>query len=462
MFSKPILKQTLKANYKLWLIFTGILCVMSVMTISVFDPKMMSTMMEMLKDTPMAEMAGDKLDSMTTLLGMLSQNFYGMLAVILPMIFIIIAANSLIAAQVDRGSMAYLLSTPTKRGAVVRTQAAFLISSVFCMFLVVTVVGLSCVQLVHKGLWGEKFTPDAVAVSRILDLDEAEIGDNLSLILKNEEALQAGADARQIDPDVYLVYLNQKMTIKAYDAAAAALGKDAEEITKNPALLLQSPEALAAAAKVMGVPAEAYGAQLTAAIEQQGAMAAQSMELQNKMAAGISAAAEVLDVEASDLVNSMGKIKASKEALTAAATASGLPEENILGMINSQLAADELAYDDGIVFSVRDYLMLNLGAFLLMFAISGISFMFSCIFNLSKNSLALGAGLPIAFFVFQIMAQISDSLEGFKYLSLITLFDAGAVVSGGSFGVQFAVLGAVGVVLYAIGMNAFCKKDLPL
>ena len=50
--------------------------------------------------------------------------------------------------------------------------------------------------------------------------------------------------------------------------------------------------------------------------------------------------------------------------------------------------------------SISDFLMLNLGLFLLMFATSGISFLFSCIFNLSKNSIAFGAGIPIAFFLF--------------------------------------------------------------
>lgn len=42
-------------------------------------------------------------------------------------IMVILAANSLIAAQVDKGSMAYILSTPVKRSAVVSTQAVYMI-----------------------------------------------------------------------------------------------------------------------------------------------------------------------------------------------------------------------------------------------------------------------------------------------------------------------------------------------
>ncbi|MDR3314371.1 MAG: hypothetical protein LBS96_07945 [Oscillospiraceae bacterium] len=414
MFSKPILKQTFKSSYKLWVIFTAILCVISAVVISVFDPKMISGMMKMLEGTPMAEMAGDRLSSMTSLLGMLSQQFYGMLAAILPMIYIIITANNLIASQVDRGSMAYLLSTPTKRSTVVRTQASFLIGSVFAMFLVVTIVGLGTVQLMHHALWGEGYTPDVVAAAKVLDVDKADLTDDLSLILDNEEALATGADAREIETDVYTMYLTLKM------------------------------------------------ADDTGELPQFSEQAGQVGDMQNQIISGITAAADVLGVAPADLMSDMGKIKANSAALAAAAETSGLPEPLLVMMINSQLASDELALDAGIEFSVKDYLMLNLGAFLLMFAISAISFLFSCIFNLSKNSLALGAGIPIAFFVFQIMAQIGDSLSGFKYLSLNTLFDTNAIVNGGSYAVQFVVLAVIGVVLYVVGMNRFQQKDLPL
>lgn len=95
-------------------------------------------------------------------------------------------------------------------------------------------------------------------------------------------------------------------------------------------------------------------------------------------------------------------------------------------------------------------------------ALSSISFACSCIFNLSKYSLTFGAGLPIAFFVFQIMAQTGEELEAFKYISLNTLFDTEAIINGGSFGIQFIVLAAVSAVLYVLGIQFFKRKDLPL
>jgi ABC-2 type transport system permease protein len=202
--------------------------------------------------------------------------------------------------------------------------------------------------------------------------------------------------------------------------------------------------------------------------------------MQTKFLAGVTAAAKELDMDAGDLATDMGKIKANPKPLSEAAKAAalipaemlppGTPDETIaemnkaafLSIINGQLANDEISLDNGVDFSVGGYLLLNLGAFLLLFAIAGISFLFSCVFNLSKNSLALGAGIPVAFFIFQIMSQVGSSLENFKYFSLITLFNPGNITGGGTFIPQFIVLAVLGTVLYTIGIKVFKEKDLPL
>jgi ABC-2 type transport system permease protein len=220
MFSKTIFKQTFKANFKLWLIITLLLIVFCALLIGVFKPETISNLQDLIKGSPLESILEQQ-----TFLGMLAQTYYSIHGVILPIIFIIITANSLIASQVDRGSMAYLLSTPIKRSAVVGTQAVYMVTSILVMFIIVTIVGLFSIHIFQG------------------DID----------------------------------------------------------------------------------------------------------------------------------------------------------------------------------INITDYLLLNLGLFLLMFAISSISFLFSCIFNLSKNSLALGAGIPIAFFLFQLMSQVDESLEGFKYLSLNSL-----------------------------------------
>lgn len=74
--------------------------------------------------------------------------FYKLAGLLLPIIYMIMASNNLISGQVDSGSMAYVLSTSTKRRTVVFTQAVYLIGSLFCMFGLTTITGCVCLSLI--------------------------------------------------------------------------------------------------------------------------------------------------------------------------------------------------------------------------------------------------------------------------------------------------------------------------
>lgn len=261
MFSRTIFKQTLRSNVKLWLIFTLVLSVLNAVLIAVFDDSSISGIADMVKGTPLESMLAQ-----TTFLGMLAQTFYSLHGVLIPIVFIIMTANSLIASQVDRGSMAYLLSTPTPRYKVAATQAAYLVLALVFMFIIETTVGVMAIQFFH----------------------------------------------------------------------------------------------------------------------------------------------------------------------------------------------------DGMEVDMAGYLMLNAGLFLLMFAISGISFFFSCLFNLSKHSLALGAGIPLLFFLFQLMSTVDASLEKLQVVTLNALFDTSAILAGEGYMIKLMILAIVGVMLYMGGMKVFKEKDLPL
>lgn len=58
---------------------------------------------------------------------MLDQMHFTVMAILPMLLLIIFVSNSLLVDQVDRGSMAYVLYTPTRRSAVVITQASFLV-----------------------------------------------------------------------------------------------------------------------------------------------------------------------------------------------------------------------------------------------------------------------------------------------------------------------------------------------
>jgi len=114
------------------------------------------------------------------------------------------------------------------------------------------------------------------------------------------------------------------------------------------------------------------------------------------------------------------------------------------------------------ILDYGNFLILTLGCFLLQFAISGIAFFASCLFNNSGKSLTIGAGLPIAFFAFHLLSGMSDKLEFLKYFTLITLFDSNAILDGSGYTPQLIILVAIGVILYLVGIKLFKEKDLPL
>ena len=118
-------------------------------------------------------------------------------------------------------------------------------------------------------------------------------------------------------------------------------------------------------------------------------------------------------------------------------------------------------------------LLLNLGAFITMFAVSGICFLASSWFNRSKLSMSFGGGLSMFFLVATILGLFGsnvipsairiEAMKYFNYVSVISLFDAISIMDGSlTYLWKFAILLAIGAVTYAAGIFKFNKKDLPL
>ena len=126
-----------------------------------------------------------------------------------------------------------------------------------------------------------------------------------------------------------------------------------------------------------------------------------------------------------------------------------------------------------ITLGYGELLLLNLGAFIAMFAMSGISFLASCWFNRTKYSLGIGGGLNIFFLVATILGLFGssampsvvrlDSLNFFNYVSLISLFDVNSILSGTlTYLWKLGILVVVGIVCFCVGAWKFKRKDLPL
>lgn len=124
-------------------------------------------------------------------------------------------------------------------------------------------------------------------------------------------------------------------------------------------------------------------------------------------------------------------------------------------------------------FDVRNLILLNIGAFLVLFALSGLCFFTSCLFDRSKRSMAIGGGLSIFALVAAMLGLFGSpvipsvvrlsALNYFNYATIISLFDVISIMDGTTaFLWKFAILAVSGIVGYIIGALRFIKKDLPL
>lgn len=163
MISKPLLKQSIKANGLLWIAATVIVAIIiailkivmatsSAATFTVNTEQLAPYIIALWK-------AGLSIGGLTSTLGLsedflqnmqnmdlnvvMNNLFYNLAGVLVPMIYAVIVANNLMASQVDRGAMSFILSTPIKRSTVVFTQSVFLIVSLFLMFVVSAITDIA-------------------------------------------------------------------------------------------------------------------------------------------------------------------------------------------------------------------------------------------------------------------------------------------------------------------------------
>ena len=155
--SWPLMNQSIKANLILWLVLSigsaAIFIVINLVvgTKAIFTNIDMDKVQTYVKDENLnwlqilglLETMGFSLTRIQTmsqidLNSVVNDLVYKITGVLLPMIYVMITCNKLIASQVNDGSMAYVLSTPTNRKTVVRTQYCFMILSLIAMYGVIT------------------------------------------------------------------------------------------------------------------------------------------------------------------------------------------------------------------------------------------------------------------------------------------------------------------------------------
>ena len=503
MFSKPIFKQSIQANWKLWVIITFVAAmILSAFTVT-FDAEGFAAIASAAEGTRFSNI----LSTMTSLLGSL-ENFYKLIAVILGIVYVVFTANNLVVNEVDSGSMAYTLSTPIKRSSVIFTKSIFLVLSIVLMYGIVGSTGLVAAQLKYQNVTGYTITDDVRAAAEALNQDEGYISERMYLILENDHAMREAAAVRNMDTEAYTIYLESVINDRSYEEAAAVITDErwdiykddedmededieitAEELAADPTMLLLSNDALVTGAKVTGLSVNEYQQFINneiVSLEQETEVAVKEEKTPNEEAAEaavqpaaepavmvsednadilmqlvIESSAKALNMETDQVADKIALIK-DPVALEAAMLATDLTEQQIITMANNGMVSSAKAVDEALEFDAEAYIWLSVGLLLLILALSSISFFASTLFNRTGLALAIGGGIPFTFFIITMVQQLMDTSENLEYLTITTLFDTEAILTGGDFGWGLVALGGITFVLYAASNVIFTKKDLPL
>ena len=503
MFSKPIFKQSIQANWKLWVIITFVAAmILSAFTVT-FDAEGFAAIASAAEGTRFSNI----LSTMTSLLGSL-ENFYKLIAVILGIVYVVFTANNLVVNEVDSGSMAYTLSTPIKRSSVIFTKSIFLVLSIVLMYGIIGSTGLVAAQLKYQNVTGYTITDDVRAAAEALNQDEGYISERMYLILENDHAMREAAAVRNMDTEAYTIYLESVINDRSYEEAAAVITDErwdiykddedmededieitAEELAADPTMLLLSNDALVTGAKVTGLSVNEYQQFINneiVSLEQETEVAVKEEKTPNEegteataqpatqptvmvsednadilMQLVIESSAKALNMETDQVADKIALIK-DPVALEAAMLATDLNKKQLLTMANNSMVSSAKAVDEALEFDAEAYIWLSVGLLLLILALSSISFFASTLFNRTGLALAIGGGIPFTFFIITMVQQLMDTSENLEYLTITTLFDTEAILTGGDFGWGLVALGGITFVLYAASNVIFTKKDLPL
>ena len=478
MFNAKIFKQCLRGSWKLRCVITLALCAISGAFIALYDPEEFGAIAQATQGSSM----GGMMSSVSSLLGTM-QMAMRMMVTLLGTVWALITTANLVASEVDSGSMAYTLSTPVRRSTVIVTKLVFFVVSTVAMYAVVGAANLATVQLTHHALSEYPVTADVEASAAAMNRDDAYVAKHLYSIEEDADALRDGAQARNMDETAYRSYLDARMLENSYKAASTELTanrreqfKDdddmdaddieitADELASDPSLMLGDDDALKAGAELMGMSVSDYRTHVREIADAKAAgtyddgTAYDALTFQRAQAA----AAGSLGVDAKTVSDDLA-LMLDGGALTAAEQATGLNEQQLTEMIHRAMVSGALANDRGLDFDVKTYGEMLGGTCLLILTFGAIGFFASCVFDRTGTAMAVGGGLPIAFFLIGMVVEMGGSaMENFKYLTLVTLNDTSAMLAGTEFWQGLVALGAISVVLYAAGCTIFCKRDLPL
>jgi len=118
---------------------------------------------------------------------------------------------------------------------------------------------------------------------------------------------------------------------------------------------------------------------------------------------------------------------------------------------------------EGFEFDTTRFIQMNISAFLLFFAVGGITFLISSLANDEKKAVGISGFITFGFFSLDLIGKLSTQLDWMKSITIFTLYRPGDIINGkADLLTSYTALLAIGLVSIALAIIIFRKRDLPL
>ena len=115
----------------------------------------------------------------------------------------------------------------------------------------------------------------------------------------------------------------------------------------------------------------------------------------------------------------------------------------------------------GDMLDIGTYIEFNLITLSMFFVVSGISFLASVFFNEARYSMAVGMGVPIAFFIIKVLWGAAPKLDFLKYFTVFSLMKPAEILGNSNYTyVTSAWLILAAVAIYTAAIVIFEKRSM--
>jgi ABC-2 type transport system permease protein len=114
-------------------------------------------------------------------------------------------------------------------------------------------------------------------------------------------------------------------------------------------------------------------------------------------------------------------------------------------------------------FDTTKFFQMNVAAFLLFFAVGGISFLVSSLSNDEKKALGISGLIAFGFFSLDLLGKLSEKIDWMRNITIFSLYKPGEIINGNVDMIATSiVLAVIGFVSFGLAIVLFRKRDLPL